>query len=59
MKLSALKKSYWVLAAMFVSLVSLVGPQKSFATDAGVSRTERCYEPLARGISQPRFTAGV
>jgi len=37
MKLLALKKSYWVLAAMFVSLVSLVGPQKSFAADTQVT----------------------
>jgi hypothetical protein len=57
MKLLALKKSYWVLAAMFVSLVSLVGPQKSFATDTQVT----CNAPqvqLAAGRdgTKPRIT---
>ena len=57
MKLLALKQSYWVLAAMFVSLVSLVGPQKSFAADTEVT----CNAPqvqLAAGRdgTKPRVT---
>ena len=60
MKLSPLKKSYWVLAAMFVSLVSLVGPQKSFATDATDTQVT-CNTPqvqLAAGRdgTKPRVT---
>lgn len=57
MKLLALKKSYWVLAAMFVSLVSLVGPQKSFAADTAVT----CNAPVVqiaagRDGTKPRMT---
>jgi hypothetical protein len=57
MKLLALKKSYWVLAAMSVSLVSLVGPQKAFAADTAVT----CNSPqvqLAAGRdgTKPRAT---
>ncbi len=57
MKLLALKSSYWVLAAMFVCLVSLVGPQKSFATDTAVTCTAPQVELSAgRDGTKPRVT---
>jgi hypothetical protein len=57
MKLSALKNSYWVLAAMFVSLVSLVGPQKSFAADTEVTCTAPQVQLSAgRDGTKPRVT---
>jgi hypothetical protein len=57
MKLLALKKSYWVLAAMLVSLVSLVVPQKSFATDTQVTcRTPQVQLAAGRDGTNPRVT---
>jgi hypothetical protein len=60
MKLSALKNSYWVLAAMIVSFVSLVGPQKSFATDATdtlvTCNTPQVQLAAGRDGTKPRVT---
>jgi hypothetical protein len=57
MKLLALKKSYWVLAAMFVSLVSLLGPQKSFAADTEVTcKTPQVQLAAGRDGTKPRVT---
>jgi hypothetical protein len=57
MKLLALKKSYWVIAAMFVSFVSLVGPQKSFAADTEVTcKTPQVQLAAGRDATKPRVT---
>ena len=57
MKLLALKKSYWVLAAMFVSLGPLVGPQKSFAADTAVTcNTPQVQLAAGRDATKPRIT---
>jgi hypothetical protein len=57
MKVFALKNTHWLLAAILASAMSLVYPQKSFATDTTVT----CKQPVVqlaagRDGSQPRVT---
>jgi hypothetical protein len=57
MKVLTLKNSYWLFAMGIASIMCLVGPQKSFAADTGVT----CNAPVVqlaagRDDTKPRMT---